>query len=276
MAHGFSGTRELRLDAYAERFCAAGLGVLVFDYRGFGASGGEPRQVIDIAAQHDDYRAAIAFARALDWADPAGIALFGTSFSGGHVLAVAAGDADVAAVVSQCPFTDGPASLGALGPAAAARLTLAGLRDQIRALSGRFPYYIPAIGPPGSHAVMDTPDSEPGMRALIPEETLWQNQIAARIALRVGTYRPGRDVKRLSCPVLFCVCDHDSLAPAAATVRHAERAPHGRVKRYPIGHFEIYVGEWFERAVTDQTEFLVEDLLEAPAAAPRGAGTAAR
>ena len=262
MAHGFSGTRDLRLDAYAERFCAAGLGVLVFDYRGFGASSGEPRQVIDIAAQHDDYRAAIAFARGLDWADPARIALFGTSFSGGHVLEVAAADGEIAAVVAQCPFTDGPASLRALGPAAALRLTIAGLRDQLRALRGRTPYYMAAIGPPGSHAVMDTPDSEPGMRALMPAETLWRNEVAGRIALRVGTYRPGRAAKRLTCPVLFCVCDGDSLAHAAATVRHAERAPRTRVKRYPIGHFEIYVGDWFERAVADQTEFLVEHLLE--------------
>jgi hypothetical protein len=41
MAHDFSATKELRLPAYAERFCAAGIGVLLFDYRHFGASGGE-------------------------------------------------------------------------------------------------------------------------------------------------------------------------------------------------------------------------------------------
>lgn len=269
MAHGFSGTRELRLDAYAERFCAAGLGALVFDYRRFGASSGEPRQVIDVRDQHDDYRAAIALARSLDWADPSRIALFGTSFSGGHVLAVATRDAQVAAVVAQCPFTDGPASLRALGVGGALRMTVAGTRDQLRALRGRDPYYIPAIGPPGSQAVMDTPDAEPGMRALLPEETLWRNEVAARIALRVGAYRPGRAARRLSCPALFCVCDQDSLAPATATVRHAERMPHARVKRYPIGHFDIYVGEWFERAIGDQTDFLVEHLLEPRASKQR-------
>jgi hypothetical protein len=47
MAHGFSGTKELRLPAYAERFCAAGIGVVLFDYRHFGASGGEPRQLLE-------------------------------------------------------------------------------------------------------------------------------------------------------------------------------------------------------------------------------------
>jgi pimeloyl-ACP methyl ester carboxylesterase len=261
MAHGFTGTREIRLDAYAERFCAAGLGALVFDYRHFGASEGEPRQLLDIEAQHDDYRAAIAFARGLEWADPARIALFGTSFSGGHVVPLAAEDRQIAALVAQCPFSDGPASLRALGPAAALRLTLPGLRDQLRALRGRPPYYIRVVGPPGSRAVMATPDSEPGFRALLPQDSLWEDRVAARIALRIGTYRPGRAAERVSCPALFCVCDGDSLAPARTTVRNAERAPRAVVKRYPIGHFEIYVGEWFERAVADQTEFLVEHLL---------------
>jgi pimeloyl-ACP methyl ester carboxylesterase len=245
----------------------------VFDYRYFGASTGEPRQLLDIAAQHDDYHAAIAFARGLEWADAERIALFGTSFSGGHVVPVAAADPRIAALVAQCPFSDGPASLSALGPAAAFRLTLPGLRDQIRALRGRSPYYIRVVGPPGSRAVMATPDSEPGFRALLPEETLWEDRVAARIALRIGTYRPGRAAKRVSCPALFCVCDHDSLAPAKVTVRNAARAPRARVKRYPIGHFDIYVGEWFERAVADQTEFLVEQLSPRPNVAREAVGS---
>ena len=115
MAHGFSATRDLRLDAYAERFCAAGIGALLFDYRHFGASAGEPRQLLDIRRQHADYRAAVAYARGLDWVDPDRVALFGSSFSGGHVIAVAAQDPRIAAVVSQCPFTDGLATLPKLG-----------------------------------------------------------------------------------------------------------------------------------------------------------------
>jgi hypothetical protein len=170
MAHGFSATRELRLDAYAERFCAAGLGALAFDYRRFGASTGEPRQLLDIAKQQDDYRAAVGYARALDWVDPDPdrVALFGTSFSGGHVLVIAAGDRRIAALVSQCPFTDGLASLPRMGAANIARATVAGLGDQIAGSLGRRLRCIPAVGPPGSFAVMTTPDSEPGFQALLP------------------------------------------------------------------------------------------------------------
>lgn len=261
MAHGFSATRELRLDAYAERFCEAGLGALVFDYRHFGASGGEPRQLLDIHRQHADYYAAIAYARTLDWVDPDRVAVFGSSFSGGHVLAVGAADPRIAAVVSQCPFTDALASLPKLGPANMIRATAAGVRDIAGALVGRVGPYIPAIGPPGTFAVMTTPDAEPGMRALVPNGSAWQNRVAARIAVKVALYRPGRKASKLSCPALFCVCDQDSVAPAATAVKYAQRAPRAEIRRYPIGHFEIYVGEWFERAVSDQTEFLVRHLL---------------
>ena len=256
MAHGFSGTRELRLDAYAERFCNAGLGALVFDYRHFGASAGEPRQLLDIKMQQDDYRAAVGYARALDWVDSERVALFGTSFSGGHVLAVAARDQRIAAVVSQCPFTDGLAALPKLGPANIAKATAAGLRDQLAELVGRPAHYIPAVGPPGSFAVMTTPDSQPGFEALLPSESRWENRVAARIALRVASYRPGRSAAKIACPVLFCVCDGDAVAPAKATLRYARAAPRGEIKRYPVGHFDIYVGEPWERAVADQTEFL--------------------
>ncbi len=261
MAHGFSATRELGLEPYAERFRAAGLGVLLFDYRHFGASGGEPRQLLDIAAQHADYHAAISWARRLDWVDAERVALFGSSFSGGHVVVVAAQDPRIAAVVAQCPFEDGIATARALFGVNLLKLTAAGIRDQVGALAGRPPHYIRAVGAPGTFAVMTTPDSQPGFQAIMPARTTWENRVAARIALRFATYRPGARARDVRCPILFCVCDTDRLAPAAATVRHAARAPRAEVRRYPIGHFDIYVGEWYERAVGDQTAFLTRHLL---------------
>jgi len=63
LAHGWTGVREQRLDAYAERFAAAGLAALAFDYRHFGASTGQPRQLLDIKRQLADWAAAVAFVR---------------------------------------------------------------------------------------------------------------------------------------------------------------------------------------------------------------------
>ena len=191
------------------------------------------------------------------------MALFGSSFSGGHVLVVAARDSRIAAVVSQCPFTDGVASLPKMGASNILKASVAGLRDQLSSRFNRGPVYIPAVGPPGSFAVMTTPDAGPGFKALLPTETRWENRVAARIALHAGTYRPGRAAAKLACPVLFCVCDDDALAPAEVTVRYVRAAGRSEVRRYPLGHFDIYVGEAWERAVSDQTEFLVSHLLGA-------------
>src|SRR6201994_4686471 len=129
MAHGLGGVRTMRLPAYAERFAAAGYACLVFDYRNFGDSEGAPRQLLDVRRQLQDWTVAAAFARTLPGIDPRRIGLWGTSFSGGHVIATAAWVPGIAAVVAQCPFTDSVASLAAINPLISARLTALALRD---------------------------------------------------------------------------------------------------------------------------------------------------
>ncbi len=114
MAHGFSAVKEMYLDRFAEVFAAAGLNVLVFDNRCFGASDGEPRQEIDPWAQVRDYRHAITYLHTLPEVDPGRIGIWGSSYSGGHVLVVAAIDRRVKAVVSQVPLISGHANLRAL------------------------------------------------------------------------------------------------------------------------------------------------------------------
>src|SRR6266699_5579205 len=107
MAHGFSAVKEMYLDSFAEVFAAAGLGVLVFDNRAFGASDGEPRQEIDPWAQVRDYRHAITYARTRPEVDRERIGIWGASYSGGHVLVVGAIDRRVKCVVSQVPLVSG-------------------------------------------------------------------------------------------------------------------------------------------------------------------------
>ncbi len=260
LAHGWTGVREQRLDAYAERFAAAGLAALVFDYRHFGASDGQPRGLLDIPRQLADWRAAIAYARRLDRIDPARVALWGSSFSGGHVIELAAQDYRVAAVVAQVPFVDGLANLLRLGRRHALALTIEGLRDQLGALTGRPPHMLASVGPPGSHAVMNSPDAEAGFRALNPPGLAWPNEAAARITLRVGAYRPIRKAAHVRCPILFAIADDDVITPPDLAVRAAARAPRSEVRHYPGGHFDPYVGQLFEQVVSDQTDFLLAHL----------------
>src|SRR5260221_8071116 len=107
MAHGFSAVKEMYLDSFAEVFAAAGLSVLVFDNRNFGASDGEPRQEIDPWAQVRDYRHAITYATTRPEVDHDRIGVWGSSYSGGHALVVGAIDRRVKCVVSQVPLCSG-------------------------------------------------------------------------------------------------------------------------------------------------------------------------
>jgi fermentation-respiration switch protein FrsA (DUF1100 family) len=257
MAHGLGAVRTMRLDAYAERFSAAGYACLVFDYRNFGDSGGRPRQLLDIDMQLADWAAAVSYARTLDGIDHSRIGLWGTSFGGGHVIATAARLPGIAAAVAQCPFTDGLASARTLtNPLITARITARAVRDIVGARLGKAPVMIPTAGKPGEVALMNAPDAYPGYLKLMPEEVELPNEVAARIGLKIITYRPGRLAAKVACPILFCVCRSDSVAPAQTTLRYAAKAPRGEVRIYPEGHFAIYVEPAFERVVADQLAFL--------------------
>jgi fermentation-respiration switch protein FrsA (DUF1100 family) len=260
LGHGLGATREFGLEPYARRFADAGIAALVFTYRHFGDSGGEPRQLLDIERQLGDWAAALAYARSLEAIDAERIALWGTSFGGGHVIEVAARDGAVAAVVSQCPFTDGLAATRAASPRSLVRALAPALRDELARIRNRPPVLVPLVGPPGSTALMTSPDSEVGYHALIPPGVDFQGGVSARFINRVGLYRPGRSASKVSGPILFCICDADAVAPAETALRYAATAPRGEVRRYPVGHFDIYLGEPFEHAVADQTEFLVRHL----------------
>src|SRR5881398_2510218 len=153
LVHGLGATREYGLEPFARRFADAGIAALVFTYRHFGDSGGEPRQLLDIERQLGDWAAAIAYARSLDAIDDDRIALWGTSFGGGHVIEAAARDGAVAAVVSQCPFTDGLAGVRAASPRSLARAIVPALRDEVARLRRRPPVLVPLVGPQGSPAL---------------------------------------------------------------------------------------------------------------------------
>lgn len=258
LAHGLGGIKEIRLDGFAERFHAAGYACLVFDYRHFGASEGEPRELLSVRRQLEDWRAAVSFARTIEGVDPERVVLWGTSFAGGHVIRTAAGDPRIAAVITQCPFTDGIASAAALDPVASLRMARRVLRDLLAARRGRPPVRVPAYGDPGEVALMTAPDVAPGVRALVASAGIEEppHDVPARIALEIPRYRPGRRAKDVGCPILFCVCDRDTVAPARATLRHARRAPQAEIHRYDHGHFTIYDGAAFEEVVADQLAFL--------------------
>jgi len=149
LGHGLGGTREMRLDVYAEAFASAGIAALAFTYRHFGDSGGEPRQLLSVKHQLQDWDAAIAYAKTLESIDGARIAIWGTSFGGGHAIEVAARHPELAAAVSQCPFTNGLASSLTLGVRSSIKTTRLLVADLLAIARSRPPVMVALAGAPG-------------------------------------------------------------------------------------------------------------------------------
>jgi pimeloyl-ACP methyl ester carboxylesterase len=269
MAAGGAVTKEPGTDPFARRFHEAGFGVLAFDYRHLGESGGRPRQVVRMGEQLTDWQASIAYARTLPGVDPAKIAVWGFSLSGGHIFRVASRTPPPAAAIAQTPLADGPAATRTAGryqkPLALLRLTGRGILDAAGGMLGRRPLVVPLAGEPGTVAMLTTPDGLDGNRALNPGNRYpdWPQVIAARSALRTTLYRPGRDASNVRCPLLVVVCDQDQTALAEPAVRAARRVPHAEVVRLPGGHYAPFL-DAHEQAVDAELAFLRRRLLDEP------------
>jgi alpha-beta hydrolase superfamily lysophospholipase len=252
------------LDSYAERFAAAGYVVVVFDYRCFGDSEGEPRQLLNVKQKHADWKAALQFARTLPGTDSDQIVAWGTSFGGGHVITLAGQGEQLAAIIAQVPHISGPAAVRATistaGIVGALRVTLVGARDVLRVLLRRQPAYIASVGLPGQVAVMTSPDAMVGLDHLIaetgrpPDE--YPQTVAARIVLRIGFYSPGRVARAVKCPALVQIAERDAVTPHGVAMRAARRMRQPTVHSFDCGHFDPYVDPTFSTVVTDQLAFL--------------------
>lgn len=256
MAWGFGGTQEGTLAAMATEFGEFGIPAFTFDYRSFGESGGEPRQVISIAGQLEDWRCAIAFVRGLAEVDPDKVALLGSSLGGGHVIVVAADDPKLAAVVAQIPFTFGfPRKVEGRTGAETRRLLGAAIRDWWRGRTGKPPLYIPTMGQQGELAVVAS--AEAVLTAQMMDNVTWRNEIAPRVLLDMAFwYRPGKRAKDIACPFLLTLAEYDEIGSATTTRRVAELAPRGELRRYPCNHLEFYHPHIRRVVVADQASFL--------------------
>jgi fermentation-respiration switch protein FrsA (DUF1100 family) len=263
MAHGLGGTKDAGLEPYAARFCDGGFAVLAFDYRHFGASDGEPRQLAWIPYQLEDYSAAVEYVRGLEEIDPERIALWGTSLSGGHVIVSAAKDLRVACVAAQCPWLDGRAAviegMKQAGIGQLFRLVPHAQRDMVRSFLGLSPHVIPLVGRPGTIAVMPIAEAWDALQVLAPDGFI--NRACARILIRMDKYRPVTQASKVRCPVLLQISDKDVRDPEHFVEETKRRlGALAEVIHYPIGHFDIYLGDGLEQGVRDQLAFFRKHL----------------
>jgi pimeloyl-ACP methyl ester carboxylesterase len=263
MAHGLCAVKAFRLPAFAERFVEKGMATFLFDYRTFGQSDGTPRHVVDPFHHIQDWLAAIAHVRNLPNIDTTRIALWGTSFSGGHVIIAAAKTryAGIKAVVSQVPFVSGFSSIRLKNISEIILATFYGILDYIRTFLFLSPHYSPAIAHPGSFAAMNTEESYPGFHSIIPDGSDWENKMTSRAFILLAFYYPIFYAKKVDIPTLIIGGRKDSLVPFKAVENTAKRLPRGELVVLECNHFEPYTGTWFEQSIKIQIDFLERKLL---------------
>jgi pimeloyl-ACP methyl ester carboxylesterase len=263
MAHGFGGTKDSGLEPFALQFAAAGLDVFAFDYRGFGASGGQPRQSLSVRRQLGDYHAAIEAAKKLDGVDAGRVALWGASFSGGHVLRVAAERDDIGAVIALTPLTSGLAvsrsAMASRNLLTSLRWTLTGVKSRIAVRRGAAPTMMPLVSRVGEAGALALEGAYESYTTLAGPT--WRNEIDSSIGLEVVGIRTTAAAKKLRCPLLVQIADFDQYVPAGAVAATAARG-RAQVHHYPCDHFDVWPGnDWFDKTAHDQVAFLSRTLL---------------
>lgn len=266
MGHGLSMTRDSGLARYAERFAQVGITVLAFDYRCFGDSSGEPRELVSARQQVQDYHAALSFVRSQPGIDAARVAIWGTSYSGGVALQAAYEDGRQAALVMQVPNVDNAATglfmasqLVRRAPVRGAWLALSAVLDFAAGALGRAPVHIKAMGREGEWAAYVNDASVAHVDGF--KGAAWKNRIALRDFVRLPVFRPVIHAGKIKSPMFIATADRDDLTPVAPVLRAARLAgKQAELHRYDVTHFEVYNGALFEDLVTKQLAFLLRAL----------------
>lgn len=253
LSHGLTAVKEMHIGKYAEAFAAAGINALAYDHHGFGDSDGLPRQEVDPVVQYRDYRNAISYVASRPEVDASRIGVWGSSFSGGLVLAVGANDSRVKAVVSQVPFISGPGIV--------TRMVrpdfLPGLLDAINGdrqsiYAGNEPHMIPVVTPdPTALALMASTETHDWFTKTAADVAPnWRNEVTVRSFELIAEWDPAASIERISpIPLLMVVTSGDVVAPFEMALEAYERAREPKeLLLLPGGHFDLYEGEGFKTA----------------------------
>jgi fermentation-respiration switch protein FrsA (DUF1100 family) len=264
MAHGYSAVKEMYLDRFAEAFAAAGLAAIVFDNRNFGASDGEPRQEIDPWQQINDYRDAISYAQTLPQTRADRIGVWGSSYSGAHVIVLGAIDRRIKCVAAQVPLISGHRNARRLIRSDfVAGVEAACAEDRRSRYAGKPPGMIPVVSEdPAGPAALPTPDSwqwftETG-RTRAPA---WKNEVTLRSIELFLAYEPGAYISYVSpTPLLMVVAlgDHLTVVDEALAAYEQALQPKKLVALKGM-HFDAYVAD-FANASAAARDWFVEHL----------------
>ncbi len=267
MAHGIAAVKEMWLDRYAEVFCEAGLHVLVYDHRNLGDSDGLPRQEIDPWAQIRDYRDAVSFVETLAGVDPKRIGIWGSSYSGAHVIVVGAFDRRVRCIVSQVPAINVRENLRRYvrpDVLAATRELLDA--DRRARFAGKPPGLFPVVDKdPAAPSLLPTADSYKWFtETAAARAPNWRNEVTLRTVELASEYEAGLYIQHVSpTPLLMIVDAADLLAPADLALAAYERALQPKsLVLLNGGHFSAYI-EDFPASSSAARDWFVQHLGQA-------------
>ncbi|OEY66122.1 alpha/beta hydrolase [Marinobacter sp. X15-166B] len=244
MAHGYAATKDMGLDRFARSFAGAGFAVLVFDYQGLGASTGLTRQHIDPFRQVDDYRHAITYATSRPEVDRNRIGVWGTSYSGGHVLMLAATDKRVKCVVSQVPTISGSKAFKRrMTPDSAQVLEAAFAQERLDLLDGKPATMRTLVSTQAAdNPVYSHPDAVAWYLDQGKQSPTWVNGVTLQSMELFRAYEPGCYIGEISpAPLLIVVAENDQITPTDLALEAYEAA--GLPKKLvtiPGGHFTPY------------------------------------
>lgn len=264
MAHGFSAVKEQTLEDLAEVFARHGLASVTYDHRNLGASDGSPRQEIDPVAQVRDFRTAVTYAAVRPDVDAERIGIFGSSYSGAHVLAVAALDRRVRAVVSQVPLISGFRNIERLNTAEGYSGLLAALDAEREARHrGEDGVVLPVC------ANDETPCAFPGLttydyfhhyvdRGASPN---WRNEVTLRSIDLALAYDVTPYLSRIApTPLLMIVTDDDTTTPTDLALEAFALAREPKELTVVHGHHYTVYLDHFAVTSSRAATFLAERL----------------
>lgn len=266
MAHGMGAVKEMYIEPFAQAFAAAGIAVLLFDYRYYGASGGSPRSKIAPRDQIEDYRNALTWLSLQAEVDESRLGVWGTSFSGGHVLWLGAYDVRVKAVVSQVGAMDLYRNAQMVMPAEAFANSraMSALDRKRRYAEGDTPFYIANASPPGGPPAMQV-DQETYDWLMTAHATVapsWRNEVTLCSLERIVEHAPALHIDRVSpTPLLMILATEDMWTPPELIREAFERA--GEPKRLlemEGGHYVVYEGEGQKQAAAAAADWFATHL----------------
>lgn len=262
MAHGFSGVKEQALPEVAERFAQAGFGVLLFDYRYFGSSDGEPRCQLFPLEMVEDYRNALTYASLDPNVNNARLAVWGTSFSGGLATYTGLVDRRVKAVVAQVPGIQNADTRSSLNPETWERVGKMLIDDRDARYRTGVVNYLKVVAPEGEPCALPGTESYDAFMALEKLAPTWRNEITLESLEKIREFDPLSLIHRLHpTPLLIIAAEHDTIIPLELNKLAYEKASEPKkLIVHPIKHFDVYQEPWLTTVTDEAIDWFNEHL----------------